>query len=228
MSIQHNRDCDEKKRSWRVGFMGFVVLTVVMVLSAACQSPHKKWANAQGLRVNEHDENGLTLMHLAAGVPHSIPGHPGAPATLVEWLKSRGAEVNARDNAGRTPIFVAVEAGNWTTVWHLIAQGADVNARDDAGQTPIFTAVAQGTTSYNTAASIQLLFDHGAEVDTRDHAGRTPMFAAAGGTTPRLIMEYLLKFGADINARDHAGLTPLSVVQDEKLRTWMTEHGARE
>jgi ankyrin repeat protein len=68
---------------------------------------------------------------------------------VAEFLLAKGAHVDARDNAGRTPLNYSVGAGkNRTpsTEHQVIAQllldkGANINAEDQWGWTPLHYAV---------------------------------------------------------------------------------------
>jgi murein DD-endopeptidase MepM/ murein hydrolase activator NlpD len=65
----------------------------------------------------------------------------GDVATL-EVRASGGADVNARDAFGQTPLMYAVgESGNLDVAQTLLTLGADVNARTEAGWTPLMYAV---------------------------------------------------------------------------------------
>ena len=72
----------------------------------------------------------------AGGVrPLMVSSTPAAVRSLVE----AGAEVDCRDDAGRTAVFHAARRGLVAVLEALIADaGADVNAADTLGQTALF------------------------------------------------------------------------------------------
>jgi Ankyrin repeats (3 copies) len=60
-------------------------------------------------------------------------------------LLNQGAAIDARDEAGRTPLMLAVTQGKLEIVRLLLARGADPNAADNAGHTPLQQARQQNS-----------------------------------------------------------------------------------
>ncbi|GEM_PF-1135178 len=79
-----------------------------------------------------------------------------------------GVNINADNEAGLTPLFVAVINGNPETVQALIHEGADLNARNINGSTPLFYAKESGNLEM-----VELLLRHGA-IDDKERPLRKP------------------------------------------------------
>ena len=58
---------------------------------------------------------------------------------------SQGAEIDPVDEAGRTPISLAIEHNKFTCVRGLIELGADIEQTDKFGRTPLMFACALGS-----------------------------------------------------------------------------------
>ena len=115
-----------------------------------------------------------------------------------------GADVNAKDVVGRTPLSHAAEAGHKEIAELLIANGADVNAKDKPGWTPLFYAAFSGRTEV-----AELLIAEGVDVNAKDNLG-TLRYAASGGH--KEIVELLIANGADVYAKGGGnGTTPLDM-----------------
>ena len=89
----------------------------------------------------------------------------------IESLIAAGAEVNARDEGGLTPLHRAAWPNdNPAIIGALVAAGAEVNARGGDGLTPLHVAA----TATASPAIIEALLDAGADATARDAEGKTP------------------------------------------------------
>jgi len=59
---------------------------------------------------------------------------------VAEVLLAKGADVDAKDGSGQTPLHVASSLETKRVPELLIAKGANVNARDNRGNTPLHLA----------------------------------------------------------------------------------------
>jgi ankyrin repeat protein len=98
-----------------------------------------------GEGLHDRSDDGSTPLHFAAGGdavevfsrksedgfrPRLMcPDSTGGSAEVVRVLIEAGAEVDARDESGKTPLMRAVRRGHLAVVEALIAAGADVDAR---------------------------------------------------------------------------------------------------
>ena len=76
-------------------------------------------------------------------------------------LLAQGAEVNARNAHGWTPLHVAAAGGDPAVVALLLQHGADVHAQSHIGITPLDNATTRG----GRKAVIDLLLAHGARTN---------------------------------------------------------------
>jgi ankyrin repeat protein len=121
----------------------------------------------------------------------------------VKALAAAGFDVNAADNAGRTPLRLAVEGNNRRLVDLLLTLTADPNVADKEGVTPLHAAVAS---QYPDLAF--WLLQAGAKADTADVQGLTPLHAALQRSDFDLAAA-LIDAGAHVDVRDRKGRTLL-------------------
>ncbi len=125
---------------------------------------------------------------------------------FVEYLIAKGADVNAQEYDGDTPLALAAARGRLETVRLLVKAGANLEARDRDGNTALARAAA-----HREDQVVEELLRHGAQVDGTNALGWTPLMQAAyqGGDAA---MAVLLNHGAAIHAvAQELGRTPLMV-----------------
>lgn len=138
----------------------------------------------------------------------------GGDVEGIARLVAAGADVNARDEHGNTPLKYASAEPVPAAVRKLIELGADVNLGDARGFTPLHCAAAHGF--YSEAMEMaEALLARGADVNARSRQfGFVPLHEATGADVIRL----LVARGADPNVRSDAGLTPLEyMIEEERL-----------
>ncbi|MEI7831838.1 MAG: ankyrin repeat domain-containing protein [bacterium] len=87
----------------------------------------------------------LTPLHSAIIIGSAAPATlKGDGLTMARELIAKGADVNAKDINGDTPLHFAVRQGGAKAVDFLIANKADVNARNNNNESPLRLAVAWG------------------------------------------------------------------------------------
>jgi cytohesin len=169
---------------------------------------------------SKDEASGRTPLHIAAD---------RGQVELVEFLLAHGADVNAKDNDGYTPLYLAAvvsgneeaaklllahqarytifevaSAGDLERVQRLVQQNpAVVFSKDSSSTTPLHEAAWHGC-----ADVVKFLIAKGADVNARNAFGMTPLHMAAHGKS-RQVVQCLLDNQADINAANRDGDTPL-------------------
>ena len=162
--------------------------------------------------------NGLsTPLHVAVN-------HPRKPSMVADLIAG-GADPNARDVEGKTPLHQAETVADLVS---LIEAGANPNARSESGETPLFGAVSHAS-FYGNVDLVSALIDRGAATNVRSESGWTPLHSAAltshvssrhptaRSETQAQLISLLIRLGANPNARDDYGNTALHHAVDSGL-----------
>ena len=94
-------------------------------------------------------------------------------AAEVQLMIDYGADVNATDDDGETPLYDAALIGNAEVISILVRAGADVNTTHDNGYTLL-----HGAAIFGNAEVIPALVKAGADVNARANLGETPLHNA--------------------------------------------------
>ncbi|EHK44874.1 HET protein [Trichoderma atroviride IMI 206040] len=91
---------------------------------------------------------------------------------IANLLLEKGANIEAKDNEGRTPLLRATTIyENSEAIKLLLQYGADIEAKDNEGRTPLSWVIIV----YQNSEVIRLLLKYGANIKAKDNEGRTPL-----------------------------------------------------
>ena len=154
-----------------------------------------------------------SLVLLAAGPSPAAEIHQAVQAgdlAKVKALLDRDpAQVNVRDEGGRTPLHLAARGTSAAVLALLVERGADVNALDGNGIAPLHSLASRGN-----ADGVRLLLDRGADINVRAPNQWTPLHHAAVGRQAG-VLGLLVKRKADLESPDDRGRTPLILAARE-------------
>ena len=140
------------------------------------------------------NRRGAEPLHYAADANRWAPV---AQQETIEYLLSVGADPNALDNSGVSPLHRAVRTRSSEAVRALLAGGADVHLKNKNGSTPLHLAVQDTGRSGSGSARarseqakiIAILLGAGARVSESDEKGRS-VLGACSSERIRMLLEH--------------------------------------
>ena len=167
----------------------------------------------KNLVINETDSDGRTLLHLTGAefifeniwLIQNRTISIADRCAIAKMLIQNGANVNAVDKNGLTPLYFAVKNNKVDLARILLDHGANIEALSMYGETPLHHAA-----KANFIDMAALLLQNGANVNAVDNGGETPLF---WGVRYKLVnmAKLLTHFGANVDAREFSHLqTPLT------------------
>ena len=154
----------------------------------------------------------------------------GQQTAIMEFLISKGANINLQDGEGKTALHRATDKGKVEIVRMLFDKGADVNIRDYYGCTPLnFLA---GRLDMEV---FKMIIAKGVDVNAKGglrmgDEGWTALHQVCWAGN-KAKAEVLIAHGADINAKSRNGVTPMSVAKargQDQIVELLRKHGAKE
>jgi len=167
----------------------------------------------------------------------------------VQRLLDQGADVNARDDRGWTPLSHAAYYGYLKIVELLVSKGADVKAHEPEFGTVLHKVTKSGYQENKKFLKIaELLIEKGADVNAKikkdedeyedengepvvldEKSGYTRPLHHAAGRAKIKIAKLLISKGADVTVKDEYGQTALHRAtgnQDEEMINLLVSNGA--
>ena len=144
--------------------------------------------------LSEKDMYGDTVLHNAAMMNVS--------SEVVLQLINGGADVNARNKEGVTPLEIAVQKGNLNLANYLTVYGANIHTQDTKGRSPLKLALEAD----NKMLEAILKRENSTSQDTD---GNTPLHIALINDVPLSKIQYIVSLTDDVNIRNKDGNSPL-------------------
>ncbi len=153
------------------------------------------------------DHSGHTLLHGAIK-----KGHTKIVEMILEEAHANKGDkfkeyINAKDEIGATPLYLAVLNNNELVAKMLLANGVDTNIENENGDTPLHLAILK-----NRKWAINILLANGANVDIQNKAKNTPLHMAImyGNTSA---IKALIGKKADPNIPNKHGHTAFDIAR---------------
>jgi serine/threonine-protein phosphatase 6 regulatory ankyrin repeat subunit B len=142
---------------------------------------------------------------------------------LIKLLVKNGADINAKNQVGLTPLelmvsFSHVDLWDYKIIRYMLEQGADCNTKNKDGFTLFHLIVRRRDTmdAEESAEFFKLLLDYGGETDWSKVRTITPITWALRMGGDFKVVKYFVDHGADVNAKDHQyKQSPLTKVINE-------------
>jgi ankyrin repeat protein len=144
--------------------------------------------------INFSDEGGYTPLHKAAY---------NNQVEVLNYLITKGADLNAVSNSGSTPMHGAAFYGHAEAARALIENGAEIDTKNNGGYTPFLSACAGGKLNVAT-----LLLENKADINAQTADGQTALHNALWNDNGNLV-KLLIENGIDLSVPNQQGISPL-------------------
>lgn len=195
----------------KISFLGIIVLTLILS-GCITMTPLTNAAKDGNIStMNALLDKGANVNEVSSGRWSSMPLHWALvddnknSYEVVKLLISKGADVNARNSEGQTPLILAATNNRIELCKILVNAGALVNVKDNNGISPLNKAA-----EHTNVELVKYFFERGADVGDIHKNGYDYLWHAVSSNNPEMI-DFLIEKGVDINEKDNAGISILMV-----------------
>jgi hypothetical protein len=143
-------------------------------------------------------------------------------AEIVQLLADAGADTNAMNDTGDTPLHICCRHNYPTAARILLSHGADASATNDAGETPLQVylghenRIKESNEDYCLGDIMKLLVEHGADTTIEDDYGRNSFNLSEYEPTMRRIKWGLNNYIKELNQlRQHQRALVVATLREE-------------
>jgi ankyrin repeat protein len=184
------------------------------------QLPSLKYDSGRNILDETSEGADLTCLHIAAANGH---------IKVADLLIKKGANIEATDYEGKTPLMIAAEVGNVQFIEFLLDNGANIEAQDDYEKTCLRLAIAsEQCEDAEKKEVVKLLIEHGANVNATDKYDISALISAVYQKYYD-IAKLLIESGANMDVRDEDDSTLIDISfynHDHKMLKLLIENGA--
>ncbi|XP_059139285.1 serine/threonine-protein phosphatase 6 regulatory ankyrin repeat subunit B-like [Physella acuta] len=139
---------------------------------------------------------------------------------IVNLLLKAGANTQAVDEHGRTPLHIAATACNLKILQSLCQFGANINAVDNYGNSPLFIALL-----FEKKDASKYLLECGADVNLICDSLCSPLFVAVLNNDTELV-NLLIQYGANLDMGEYSEILVALENRSVEMTIALLEHGA--
>ena len=146
--------------------------------------------------LSQKDMFGDTVLHTAAMM--------NLTSDVISILVSHGADIDARNKEGVTPLEIAVQKNNIELVHLLTQNGANIHTQDTNGNSPLSMAFASTNEMLEAVVNSR-------NCTSQDSDGNTPLHIALLRDAPLSKVQYIISLTNDVNIRNRDGNSALFI-----------------
>lgn len=168
--VRFDDNPEKLKKKIKVQMLTAIISMFLLSSCVTFKSFYKMMKDAGYLVTSEdinhpQDENGATPLMIAI--------KRGLPAATLKKIIDKGADVNATDRIGDTPLMYAASWARPEQIQLLLDSGARADDKNNSGDTALFRAV-----KWRKPENVFFLADKGMDLNATGYADYTPLVAA--------------------------------------------------